>query len=109
MNYKEYLFQRLKCYKKEDIVFTEHAMEQAIFREMSIEEIKENIINPIRLIYAGKQQAENVSEEKFDCYFAYTDIYCHRYILVLTGNCIVCTVIKINRRWQYLFQENAKL
>ena len=109
MNEKDKLLIKLKKYKKEDIIFTKHAEEQAIFRGISFNEIRENIINPKRLYYAARQEAEKVGEEKYDCYFGYSKTQCHRYVLVLNKNCIVCTVIKINRRWQRITEKCAKI
>ena len=65
MNYKDILKEKLPKYKKEDIIITNHAREQAIFRSVDIEEVKENIINPKRLSYAGKQKSEKEGEEKY--------------------------------------------
>ncbi|MDD5133306.1 MAG: hypothetical protein PHD81_01705 [Candidatus Nanoarchaeia archaeon] len=109
MNYKDALIIKLKTYKREDIIITDHAQTQAIFRGIDFDEIKENIINPKRLYYAKKQAAEKENEEKYDCYFDYGKKQCQRYILVVNGKCIVCTVIKINRRWQSLIEKNAKI
>ncbi|KHO46562.1 MAG: hypothetical protein QS98_C0002G0010 [archaeon GW2011_AR3] len=108
MNYKHIVTEKLKKYKKEDIIITEHAYEQAIFRSINIDEIKENIINPKRLFYAIKQTAQKEGEEKYDCYFGYSKTQCHRYAIVINGKCIVCTAIKINRRWQHIAEKNAK-
>ena len=108
-NYKDTLIGKLKKYKKEDIIITNHAQEQAIFRSIDLDEVKENIINPKRLYFARKQELEKESEEKYDCYFAYSNTQCHRYILVINGKCIICTVIKINRRWQHIAEKNAKV
>ncbi|HLD04327.1 MAG TPA: hypothetical protein VJG90_01275 [Candidatus Nanoarchaeia archaeon] len=94
------LKEKLKTYTKESIVFTTHAYEQAVFRGLNIDDIKENIINPERLAYAKQQPAQYPNEEKYDCYFGYTPLYCHRYVLVLGKKCIVCTVIQIHRKWQ---------
>lgn len=109
MNYKDILIKKLARYKKEDIIITNHAKEQAIFRNIGLDEVKENIINPKRLSFAGKQKAEKANEEKYDCYFGYSKTQCHRYVLVINAKCIVCTVIKINRRWQHIIEKNAKV
>lgn len=109
MNYKNTLKERLPKYKKDNIIITDHALEQAIFRGIDIKEVKENIINPWRLSFAIKQKAEKEGEEKFDCYFGYSKTQCHRYILVINAECIVCTIIKINRRWQHIAEKNAKI
>ena len=109
MDYKDILKKRLKQYKKEDIIITNHAQEQAIFRSIGLDEVKNNITHPKRLIFAEKQKAEKEKEEKYDCYFAYSKTQCQRYVLVINKNCIVCTVIKINRRWQHIVEKNAKI
>ncbi len=109
MDYKDILKKKLKQYKKEDIIITNHAQEQAIFRSISLEEVKKNIINPKRLVFAEKQKAEKEEEEKYDCYFAYSKTQCQRYVLVINKNCIVCTVIKINRRWQHIVEKCSKI
>ena len=109
MNYKDILVKKLKKYSKEDIIITPHAEKQARFRNIDLVEVKENIINPKRLTFAEKQEAERKNEEKYDCYFGYSKTQCHRYVLVINKKCIVCTVIKINRRWQHIFEKNAKI
>jgi len=109
MNYKDILKEKLSKYQKSDIVITNHAQDQAIFRSISLSEVKHNIINPVRLSYAVKSVADRKGEEKYDCYFGYSKTQCHRYILVINGKCIVCTVIKINRRWQVIAEKNAKV
>ena len=107
MNYKEQVLAKLKKYSTEQIIITEHAKLQAAFRQVDLDEIRENILNPRRLVYAEKQVAKKDNEEKYDCYFGYSKTLCHRYIIVINQNCIVCTVIKINRRWQYKVEKNA--
>ena len=109
MGCKDTLIGKLKSYKKEDVLITAHATEQAIFRSIDLEEVRENIINPRRLVFARQQETKKECEEKYDCYFGYSKTQCHRYILVIDGKCIVCTVIKINRRWQHLVEKNVKI
>ncbi len=109
MNYKDILIKKLSNYKKKDIIITNHAEKQAIFRNIDLDEVRENIINPIRLSFVIKQKAEKETEEKYDCYFGYSKTQCHRYVLVINAKCIVCTVIKINKRWQHIIEKNAKV
>jgi len=103
------VIKKLKSYNESDIILTAHAECQAIFRGITISEIRENIINPKRLYFARKQKSDKKNEEKYDCYFGYSKTQCQRYILVLTKKCIICTVIKINRRWQHLVEKHAKI
>jgi len=94
------LKERLKKYKKEDINFTPHAELQAFTRDVDLEEVKENVVNPGKLVYARKQEAKYPGEEKYDCYFAYSKKFAHRYVLVLNRKIIIATIIKIERDWQ---------
>jgi len=103
-----YIIEKLKHYQKDQIIISEHARIRAIQRQLDINEIIENIINPIRLRYAIKEEANSLSEEKFDCYFAYSKTQCHKYILVLKDNVVVITAIKINRRWQKIVENKMR-
>ncbi|MDI6736961.1 MAG: hypothetical protein QME12_00400 [Nanoarchaeota archaeon] len=109
MDYSGELKEKLKKYRKEDIIITEHAYIRAVRRQISLDEVRENIINPTRLSYAVKQEAKNEYEEKYDCYFGYSKTLCHRYVIAINHKCIVCTIIKINRRWQRRFEKHAKV
>jgi|SRR3989344_2028345 len=94
------LKEKLKSYKKEDIIFTEHSKLQAFIREVDLEEVKENVVNPTKLVYAKEQEAKYKNEEKYDCYFAYSKHLYHRYALTINRKIIIVTIIKINRDWQ---------
>ena|SRR3989304_4030225 len=96
----EKLKEMLGKYKKEDIIITKHAELQAFVREVDLEEVKENVVNPQKLVYAKEQEAKNKDEEKYDCYFAYSRRLYHRYAIVLNGKVLIVTIIKINRDWQ---------
>ena len=91
---------KLKSYKKEDIVVTYHAELQAFIRQIDIDEVKKNIINPDKLVYVKQQESEKSNKEKYDCYFAYSKHLYHRYILTVNRKIIIVTIIKIDRDWQ---------
>jgi len=91
---------KLKSYKKQDIIITKHAELQAFSRNINLEEVKENIIKPDKLVYAKKQKAQKQNEEKYDCYFAFSKHFYHRYILTINQKIIIVTIISINRDWQ---------
>jgi len=93
---------RLKEYKKEDIIITNHAEIQAFVRQIDLEEVRCNILNPEKLAYVKRQEPE---QEKYDCYFAYSKLFAHRYILALNGKIIIVTIIKINRDWQRILER----
>ena len=96
----ETLKERLRKYKKEDIVITEHGEIQAFVRNINLEEVKNNIIKPDKLVYAEEEKAKKVGEKKYNCYFAYSKSFCHRYTLTVNRKVIIVTIIKINRDWQ---------
>ena len=46
------LKEKLSKYQKSDIIITNHAGLQAFTRDVDLEEVKENVVNPIKLVYA---------------------------------------------------------
>jgi lipoate-protein ligase A len=92
--------EKLKSYKKSDIIFTSHAKIRALGRGIDLEEVRENIVNPIKLVYAKKLEEKHPDEEKFECYFNYSKLYSHKYVLTLNRKVIIITIISINRDWQ---------
>ena len=53
-NYSDYLIKKLTTYAKKDIIISKHAMIRIKQRQLNVDEIKENIINPKRLKFAIK-------------------------------------------------------
>ena len=100
-NYSNYLAKKLVKFTKKEIIISEHALIRIEQRQLDINEIKENITNPIRLKYAFKQQSKHHDEEKFNCYFDYSKNLCHRYSIIVKDRVIVVTAIKINRKWRH--------
>ncbi|MFB6246049.1 MAG: hypothetical protein ABEI74_00440 [Candidatus Pacearchaeota archaeon] len=90
--------EKLKSYSKRDIVFTDHAEIQAIVRNIEKEEVKENLVNPRKLSYVGVQNSPK--GEKYECYFAYSEDFAHKYAISTNGKIIIITVIRINRNWR---------
>ena len=87
---------KLIRYSKEDIIFTSHAEVRALFRDIDLEEIRGNILNPDKLVAVLMDEGKS----KYGCYFAYSKNHCHKYVLVLNRKVIIVTVIDINRDWQ---------
>ncbi|MFH0869132.1 MAG: hypothetical protein V1839_02815 [archaeon] len=108
-NYAEHVAERLKRYKKEDIVFTYHAQIQATFRQIDLNEVTDNLANPKRLVLAVKGESAREGTEKFDCLFDYGKNKAHRYIITINAKLIVVTVININRKWQHRVDKYAKV
>jgi hypothetical protein len=92
--------EKLKKYSKKEIIITPHAKTQALIRDVDLEEVKDNILNPSKLVYFRKQNSLKENEEKYDCYFSYNKHLYHRYVLTVNGKIIIVTIIKINRDWQ---------
>ncbi len=86
---------KLASYRKEDIIVKYHSDLQAWIRQVNIEEVKENIVNPEKLVFV-----EDQGSMKYNCYFAFSDNLFHRYILKLNGKVIIVTIIVVNRNWQ---------
>lgn len=103
------LKERLRGYSKSDVIFSKHAKIRAIQRKIDFNEIIENIINPDKLIFAFRQKARKNNEEKYVCYFILSNTLCHRYALIINKRIIICTAMKINRRWQRRTEKHAKV
>jgi len=103
MNLEE-LKQKLRSYKKSEIIITDHAKIRALVRDMDLNEVRENIINPEKLSAFKEVEAEKNNERKFECYFAYSKFYCHKYVLTVNGKIIIVTIININRDWQKMIK-----
>jgi hypothetical protein len=86
---------RLRGYKKSDILFTKHTEIRALHRDINLEEVKENIVSPDKLVFV-RQQENNL----YECYFAYSSNFSHKYVLTLNGKVLIVTIISINRDWQ---------
>ena len=94
------LKKRFSKYKKSDIIITEHAEIRALERDIDLDEVKNNILNPVRLVYAKELNSQKEGEFKYECYFNYSKSYCHKYILTINSKVIIVTIININRDWQ---------
>jgi len=104
-NQRDYVTKRLRSFCRSDVVISDHARIRLLQRQISEDEIIENVINPTRLRYAIPEKAEHQGEEKFDCYFEYSKRLCHKYILVIKDKVIIVTVVKISRKWQEIVEK----
>ena len=96
----EKLKSKLKSYDKKDIIITDHAELQALVRDINLDEVKNNILHPDKLVFAREQKSIKPNEQKYDCYFSYSKHLYHRYVLTINAKIIIVTIIKINRDWQ---------
>ena len=109
MNYKDYLVRILKKYKKEDISIDKHAELRARHRDLDLEEVYYNLLNPSkRLSFANKLEEED-NLEKYKCYFGYSKTQCQIYIIKVNEKVIVKTIIKLNKRWQKKAEKHGKV
>ena len=108
MNLPE-LKKKLANYPLNMIIISKHASMRAELRSFDISQIKENIHNPEKLYYFEEQKAKLLNERKFNCYFRNSKKYCHRYIIIINNECIVCTVIRININMQKRVDKYAKI
>jgi len=99
MNLEE-LKEKLRRYSKKDIIITNHADIRTFIREINLEEVKENITNPEKLVHAVQKKARKPNEEKYECYFAYSKTHAHKYVIIINRKVIIVTIININRDWQ---------
>lgn len=108
-NIVEELKAGLKRFTREDILFSQHALLQAVVRQIDVGEVTRNILNPTRLVYARKEAGRQKGEVKYDAYFSYGSSYAHRYIFTSNGRIIIVTVIKIRRDWQKMVEWYEKI
>lgn len=86
---------RLKKYTSKDVVFSSHAREKLFLVEVKQEDVIKNLLNPEKLVFVELQE-----NNRFNCYFAYSKQFYHRYVTILSKKIIVVTVISIRRKWQ---------
>lgn len=99
----------LKRFKKEDILFDDHARMQSAIRGIEREDVIHTLLNPSKMFFAREQQARGENERKFDCYFSISKRWAHRYVIVINRKLLVITVIKIRKKWQKKVDTHAKI
>jgi hypothetical protein len=96
---------KLSSYSEESILLSRHAELRCELRDISKKDIVENIRNPHRLKQFGLQDSV---KRVYDCWFEYSKNLGHHYVIVLNGNVLVVTVVKIRTRWQKRVESYAK-
>ena len=94
--------EELSKYSKEQIIFNEpHVTKRCLLRDITKEEVLQNLLKPDKLVYVGEQESNYPNEKKYDLYFVFSNTRAYRFPVVLKEKSLyVITVIKINRRWQ---------
>ena len=98
------LKEKLRGYDNKDIIFTSHAEIRALHRGIDLDEVRGNILNPEKLVSFIEKDLENSDVKKYECYFAYSKNYCHKYVFTLNSKVIIVTIISINRDWQRMLR-----
>ncbi len=111
MNCKGLLISLLKKYEKEeDIEIDPHAALRAGQRNIDLQDVKRNLLNPSRrLSFANRLTPEVDGLQKFKCYFGYSKTQCQIYIIKANDKLIVKTIIKLNKRWQKRAEKYGKI
>ena len=94
--------EELKKYSEKQIAFNEpHVTQRCLLRDITKEEVIQNLLKPDKLVYVGEQESKYLTENKYDLYFVFSNTRAYRFPVVLKEKSLyVITVIKINRRWQ---------
>lgn len=108
-NIKAEVTASLKRFKKEEIVFDDHARMQSAIRGIDREEVRQNLMDPSKMFFAREQEARGQNERKFDCYFGISKRWAHRYVIVINRKLLVITVIKVRKKWQKKVDKHAKI
>ena len=95
-NEKSFIVQRLRLMKREEIEVSEYAKRRAAFRQIDLEDVYDNLLNPVRLQWVQRQEVNG--EERFNCYFVYKRRALRCVIKVEEEALRVINVIK-QRKW----------
>lgn len=101
INYKEEVLGYLKKYKAEDIVFPKKGFDdQLAIRNITKEEITNNLISPKMFVFAEKQEREfqGRKETRHNCYFLFSKSKSHRYVIKFNDKLKVITAIPLGRK-----------
>ena len=74
----------LSKYSKEQIIFNEpHVTERCLLRDITKEEVIQNLLKPDKLVYAGEQESKHPNEKKYDLYFVFSNTRAYRFPVIL--------------------------
>ena len=108
-NFVKSVRKKLENYHKKQIHFTKHAEVRLKQRNITKQEVIEDLQHPKRLDIARKQRKKPQDKgPRYDCYFGKSKNLCHRYVLIFEKQLLVIIVIKIQRRWQRAAQRRLQ-
>jgi hypothetical protein len=104
--------ERVKRYKKDQIIFTKSRIINWLCKinNMIVEEMKEEVLNPANLTFTEEQQIEyeGKKEERFRCYFVYSNNRGRCYILKFDKQIKVITVFPLGRTTLKRYRKRFK-
>ena len=106
---KGYVIEKLKRYKREDIIFTHHALWRSVERYVDLVELKRDLLDPKELYAAHRLPAKRENEEKFKCFFKKSNRTTVGAVIVINKEILVITVTKKRRKLNRTVRVYAKL
>ena len=108
-NYAEEVKELLKRHKSFEIRISAHITQERMpQRQIKIEEVWQNIQNPVKLYHAKKRAKCRKGEESYKCYFRMSGQQCHIYGIVFNFRykfiklvTVIKDRIRLQRRFRY--------
>jgi hypothetical protein len=107
-NFREQVLKKLATLKRGDIIITPHAGMRAAQRNIEMEEIYSNLLNPSKLAFA-EYEGEAKHGKKYCCYFDTSKKRFNLYVIVINNNLAVVTVFEAKKKLQKRVEKNAKI
>jgi len=107
-NCRGQVLEKLSHLKREDIIITPHAGIRAAQRNIGMEEIYSNLLNPSKLTFA-EFEGDAEDGKKYCCYFNTSKKRFNLYVIVINNNVTVVTVFEANKKLQRRAEKNAKI
>jgi hypothetical protein len=106
---KEEVAEKLKRYKSEDIILTNHAIWRSLERDVDMEELKRDLLDPKELYAAQRLKAKGEREEKFKCFFKKSNRTTIIAVIVINLRILVITVTNRKRKLGRMVRMDAKM
>ena len=106
---KEYLIEKLKKHQIRGIIFTNHAIWRSLERDVDMEELKRDLLDPKELYLAHRLTAKKEHEEKFKCFFKKSNRTTVIAVIVINKIILVITVTKRRRKLDKTVKMHAKM
>ncbi len=104
--------EKVKKYTKDQVVFTKSRILDWLCKRNNtiVEKMKEEVLNPKGLIFTEKQQVEydGEKEERFRCYFIYSNNRGRCYVLKFDNQIRIITVFPLGRTTLKRYRKKFK-